>query len=295
MENNKKANRKSFILIFLTSSIISFMTAPLRGGYVTVFGLTGLFLSALVAPVVLFFLTYFFLKKYSPSIKAYQILITILIATTFYEWPIRIIEFKSTLASIPDFIIRLFGIFLAYSVFKTKNILKYLIAILGFVFIFVSATVGYPMVLHKLSYGSYTGKLESKENLRDIQINNNEGDSLTLNTFRGKYVLIDCWSTTCGICYKEMPETQALYEEYQHSDNIEVIALHFRMETETCSKGTEILESQGYTFPCYSFNMESLKELGVKGFPTYIILNKDGGLLFKGELKLAKEYLKELL
>lgn len=46
-----------------------------------------------------------------------------------------------------------------------------------------------------------------------------DGKTYQLSDFRGKYVLMDIWATTCGPCIKAMPgliETSKQYENYDH-------------------------------------------------------------------------------
>jgi len=40
-----------------------------------------------------------------------------------------------------------------------------------------------------------------------------DGDGLKLSDYRGKYVLLDFWSTSCGPCLKDLPEMRRLYNE----------------------------------------------------------------------------------
>ena len=131
----------------------------------------------------------------------------------------------------------------------------------------------------------------------NISFQTKEGDTVTLENFKGKYLLVDCWYTHCGICYREFPKVQALAEEYKN-ENIEFIFLHSRLENEgeTFAKGDSIFIKREISLPCFSINYknENLKTLQVFAYPTVLIFDKESNLIFRGNIKFAKKYLKRL-
>ena len=52
----------------------------------------------------------------------------------------------------------------------------------------------------------------------DFTLTDLEGNSVTLSAVRGKVVFINFWATWCPPCRKEMPEIEAIYQEYKNQD-----------------------------------------------------------------------------
>ncbi|HUS36516.1 MAG TPA: TlpA disulfide reductase family protein, partial [Verrucomicrobiae bacterium] len=52
-----------------------------------------------------------------------------------------------------------------------------------------------------------------------------KGELLSLAGLRGKYVLLNFWSTTCAPCIGEIPDLQKTYEAFKHDDRVVMIGL----------------------------------------------------------------------
>ncbi len=52
----------------------------------------------------------------------------------------------------------------------------------------------------------------------DFTLVDMEGNEVTLSDFRGKTVFINFWATWCPPCRAEMPEIEAVYQEYKDKD-----------------------------------------------------------------------------
>lgn len=120
-----------------------------------------------------------------------------------------------------------------------------------------------------------------------------------INQFKGKTVLIDMWGTWCSPCRKEIAEhSQAIHEYFKDKDILFLyIANHDSHNPENWKKiisyqsieGSHILASETLTKDIMS------KSKGT-GFPTYIILKKDGSYeLSKAGYPLNREVLTKQL
>lgn len=105
------------------------------------------------------------------------------------------------------------------------------------------------------------------------------GDKVSLNDFKGRYLLIDVWSTTCAPCIREIPYIEKLKQEFK-GKNIEIIAACLSDETEwkstlakhSLKKGQYRIEN-GWNS---EFRYDFLKSSGV---PVYILIDPQGFLI----------------
>lgn len=287
---------KNTIKIFATGLVLSIVISPLRSGFVNIFGLTGFPLSAIVGFLIYFFMTIYFLKKHQKKLSNSRVVLSFALGISLISLTIDIYHFPYTLASLLETLIQLSSVFFAWLVYRIKNRYYQIpTLVLSFALCFVSSTTGYELWLNKLKSGSFTGKVESIHTSDNVIVQNMKGDTLALSSLKAEYLLVDCWNTTCGICYREMKNVQKLHDKYRDNPSIRVITLHARMEknNEIHDTGAEILKREGYTLPTLSINISdpNLKELGVTAYPTVLIFNKDGKLVFRGNIDYGEKYL----
>ncbi len=63
-----------------------------------------------------------------------------------------------------------------------------------------------------------TTGLNVGERAPDFTLVDLEGNQVSLSDFRGKTVFVNFWATWCPPCRAEMPEIEAIYQEYKDKD-----------------------------------------------------------------------------
>ena len=58
----------------------------------------------------------------------------------------------------------------------------------------------------------------------DFALKSMTGENLRLSEYRGEVVLLNFWSSRCGMCLRQMPEVSAIYEDYRDS-GLQVLAI----------------------------------------------------------------------
>lgn len=122
-----------------------------------------------------------------------------------------------------------------------------------------------------------------------------EGENITLEDYRGKYVLINFWATWCTYCKDEMPDLQAFGEE---NEDLIIIAVNVEESRELVEK---YIEEGGYTFNvALDSDGDLAKAYFISSFPTSIFIDRYGkliggvqGLMNKDDMEKVLEYVKE--
>lgn len=121
-----------------------------------------------------------------------------------------------------------------------------------------------------------------------------DGAKTSLSDFKGKYLLIDVWSTTCGPCIREIPFLEKLKQKFKDK-NIEIIAVCLSDEIAWRStlakhglKNGQYRVENGWSS---DFRNDYLKSSGV---PVYILIDPNG-LLIDARAQKPSENLEELI
>jgi len=290
-----------FVSVALMSFLIELITFPLRA-FVIMPGIPGGFPLCSVAAFIFYFIfTNLMLKKYALKIKPHWILLAFLTGCSILQLPVRILDPISTLGSLPDFLFHLLGILMGYFYYFSSRNFKTGIILTSIICCSLLFLKGYDMWMHQLNYSTFTGKIKTAQTF-EFQFQNEDGDTLSVSDFKGKYLIIDCWYTYCGVCYKKFPQVQKLFDKFKDDDEIALFSLHCRLkkaqrnEEETVKTGIDILKTRGFSFPCFSIDMDNpvLKELGVDSYPTVLIFNKESQLIFRGSIEYASKHISKI-
>ena len=97
-----------------------------------------------------------------------------------------------------------------------------------------------------------------------------EGQTVNLDDYRGKNVLLTFWATWCAPCRFEMP---ALQDRYENTELI-VLGINFDESEEAVSV---FVEELALTFPILMDPGASIQKLyQVRGYPTSVMIDEDG-------------------
>ena len=102
-----------------------------------------------------------------------------------------------------------------------------------------------------------------------------EGDTVTLESLRGRTVLLNLWATWCAPCRHETPFLQSLYEE-NRDRGFEIVGIS--MDTRDQKRSVEeFVEEYGVEYTIlWDPQMRGMDRYQVLGLPATFLLDEDG-------------------
>jgi thiol-disulfide isomerase/thioredoxin len=286
----KTANIKEMGLIIFISLMIFLVVMPIRAIYPTE-TFNPIWLSSLLSFVAYYFATYFLCKRYQLSVKPKKVLFLILLGLLILQVPFRIIDFKDTLISFPDFLISLLGILSGYiSFIKRKS--KWYLFIAGILLCAYMWFWGYNSYFHWMNHGTITGTVEMRL-MDDIYMTDEHGSKTSLYQNRGKVLVFDCWYKGCGSCFTQLPHFQRLSNDFKQFENIRFYALGVKFDDS--DNLFEILEKRNINLPVLTIERNDAAKLGVKVYPTIVVIDESSRIVFKGDLKNSKLFIEKYI
>lgn len=128
-------------------------------------------------------------------------------------------------------------------------------------------------------YLDYSKDLKVGDQAIDFKARTLQGDTISLNHFRGKYLLLDFWTSNCGACLIENPLLKKKYEQYKDK-NFEILAYCLDQEIETWQATVDKYKMTWTTASdltgCYG---EVPMTYNIFMFPTYYMIDPDGKII----------------
>jgi peroxiredoxin len=106
----------------------------------------------------------------------------------------------------------------------------------------------------------------------DFVLESLSGESIQLEDYRGKPVLLNFWATWCAPCRLEMPAFQSRFEEYK--GELAVVAVN---NAESPEDVRSFVDEMGLTFDILLDPEAEVQRLYlVRGYPTSVLIDADG-------------------
>jgi peroxiredoxin len=116
----------------------------------------------------------------------------------------------------------------------------------------------------------------------DFASNNANGKSISLSSFKGKYVLLDFWASWCGPCRLENPNIVKAYHKF-HNKGFDILGVSL---DDTKENWLQAIKKDGLNWTQVS-DLKGWKDdvaslYGVKGIPMNYLIDKNGIIVGKG-------------
>lgn len=182
----------------------------------------------------------------------------------------------------PLFVVIVFSITLSFLIYKKSN---QIIIYAGICF-FLLLSVG---TLLLPNYYNYSAQEENKiiaQDLPHLKILNENGDIVDLRKIKDKTIILDVWSSSCGICIKKFPEFEKLKIEFEKDTSIIFFTLNLPEKRDVRVNVEKYTKS--YSFRKLYADEKVQKQLNIKAVPEYMIIDKEKKVRYVGSLNTGK-------
>lgn len=121
-----------------------------------------------------------------------------------------------------------------------------------------------------------------------IELLNNSDELIKLDTIQNKIIVLDFWTTSCGVCFKKFPDYEKVYLEYKNNPDVAIYSVNIPIKRDTLLKTKELVKELGYKFPTlYASSSEIPQSLSFNLYPHLTVL-KNGRIRYNGRLEIAE-------
>lgn len=122
----------------------------------------------------------------------------------------------------------------------------------------------------------------------DFTLVDQYGQTHTLSDYKGKVVFLNFWATWCPPCRKEMPDIQALYEDWGENSGDVVILGVANPKSAQYPNNQDVseeeigafLQENGYTYPTVMDpSGQVFAQYGISAFPTTFMIDRQGNVM----------------
>lgn len=107
----------------------------------------------------------------------------------------------------------------------------------------------------------------------NFQLNNLEGQPVSLGDLRGKPVILNFWATRCPPCVSEMPYLQEIYNEWSETE-LALLAVNIG---ESSTKIKEFTQSHSLSLPVLLDTKQDVaRKYNIRYIPTTFFIDKEG-------------------
>jgi thiol-disulfide isomerase/thioredoxin len=109
-----------------------------------------------------------------------------------------------------------------------------------------------------------------------LKLKSADGKEVSLDSFRGKPVLLDLWATWCPPCVQSLPELAKLYQDTKDK-NLVILAID---SNEDAKKGADFLAQKGHHWPNYQQEGKASKAFAGSSIPRTLLIDAQGKVVF---------------
>lgn len=125
-----------------------------------------------------------------------------------------------------------------------------------------------------------------------------DGQAWSLESYRGKVVLLSFWATWCGPCVQELPEMRELFDKYKNSSDFILVGISLDERKDVLTRFCEQRKIEWLQLhePDKGWDNSLAQAFSVHAIPSVWLIDRDGNIVaFENTLSEIEKKLVELL
>ena len=137
-----------------------------------------------------------------------------------------------------------------------------------------AAQLPLPELSHELT------RLSTPIQAPDFQLEDMDGEKYSLQSYRGKVVILNFWATWCPPCRREIPSMEALHQAFR-DEAFAILAINeWETEDHVFAFMGQLPVEPGFPI-LLDLDSEVATNFGVKGLPTTLLLDPQGRIVYR--------------
>ena len=130
------------------------------------------------------------------------------------------------------------------------------------------------------------------EKLAEFELQDLDGNLILSADYKGKVLVLDFWTTWCGVCLKAFPDFQEVYEKFKDHPDVAFLALNMGRK-DPIEQVRAFIGTNSYSFPmAYDEGSRISDRLEINHLPTLLVIDKSGRIRIRhiGYSKAMEDY-----